>query len=173
MRAVSGNSIPISTGLAGCPGFGNLCCDDSHLGQMARNRCPREYRSSTVELRRQHAAADNGGSSIPPPGRERRVGQDARPLSALSARLDVSRSHPVTNAGSAPRQSICESNRIHVRARSDPPPPRRLRLMQIGREPIIGRFFGIEQHDCANLSAMTYAVGARLVSGYLKGYRPR
>jgi hypothetical protein len=36
--------------------------------------------------------------------------------------------------------------------------------MQIGRETILRRWNRIEQHDCADLSAMTYAVGDHMPS---------
>src|SRR5262245_16931994 len=39
-----------------------------------------------------------------------------------------------------------------------PAPRRRLRLMEVGRETVLRRRDGIQQHDGADLSPMTYAV---------------
>ena len=45
--------------------------------------------------------------------------------------------------------------------------------MQIGREAILRRWDGIEQHECADLSAMTYAVGDHMHEHLLAGHTAR
>jgi hypothetical protein len=66
-----------------------------------------------------------------------------------------------------------QNNRTGARSRGSPPSRRRLRLVQIGRETILRRWNGIEQHDRADLSAMTDAVGDDMHEHLLAGHAAR
>src|SRR5690348_15813650 len=69
-----------------------------------------------------------------------------------------------------------QQNRHKVGARSrvtTPPSRRRLRIMQKSCEAILHRWDGIQQHDCADLSAMDYAMGDHMYQHFLARHTAR
>src|ERR1700761_8312270 len=73
---------------------------------------------------------------------------------------------PMSNKKPEKSGFVVSSNRVFplvscrtTHSRRDAPSCRSLYLVQISSETVFGRWNGIEQHDCADLSAVACAVG--------------